>query len=86
MSRTQEVLREVGEERERQKAAFRSDFAVSDNDWVAFVTAYAGRAAQGVVRNDMEDPRSQRERFRQRMLQVAALAVAAVEAHDASEL
>jgi hypothetical protein len=28
------------------------DLQLSENDWIAFITAYAGRAARGVRRNE----------------------------------
>lgn len=49
----------------------------SKNDWVAYIVAYAGRAADKVFRNEREN-----QTFRENMLKVAALAVAAMEAHD----
>lgn len=49
----------------------------SQNDWVAYICAYAGRAAQKVVRNDREGCT-----FRQNMLKVAGLAMDAIAAYD----
>jgi hypothetical protein len=49
----------------------------SQNDWVAYVVAYAGRAAQKVARNEKEG-----QEFRANMVKVGALALAAIEAHD----
>jgi uncharacterized MAPEG superfamily protein len=52
------------------------DKANTPNDWVAYVTAYAGRAAS-VARNEREGCE-----FRASMLKVAALAIAAINAYD----
>jgi len=49
----------------------------SQNDWVAYICAYAGRAANKVARNGREGCK-----FRENMIKVAALAAAAVEAYD----
>ncbi len=81
MTDTDHVLDEVAEERQRQidlahggdTAAF--DKANSRNDWVAYITAYAGRAADKCPRNECCE-------FRDMMKKVAALAVAAIEAYD----
>lgn len=80
---TNEVLMEIAQERQRQKdlahggdtEAF--DKANSRNDWVSYITAYAGRAAD-------KCPRNERDKcdFRDVMKKVAALAVAAIESHD----
>ncbi len=48
----------------------------SKNDWVSYITAYAGRAAN-VARNEREGCE-----FRCCMLKVAALAISAIKAHD----
>lgn len=77
------VLDEVAQERERQKALAHGgdtdqfDKGNSRNDWVTYIAAYAGRAGAKVARNEREG-----QSFRDNMLKVAALAVAAVEAHD----
>ena len=77
------ALDDVYEERERQKALAHGgdtdvfDAGNSQNDWVAYISAYAGRASNKVARNEKEG-----QEFRANMIKVAALAVAAVEAHD----
>ena len=53
------------------------DRANTKNDWVAFICAYAGRASDKVARNQREG-----QGFRESMIKVAALALAAIEAHD----
>ena len=84
MSITFQVLREVETERERQIDVCKhdGDTELADrintpNDWIAFICAYAGRGADHCIRNQRED-----DGFRVYMIKVAALAVAAVEAHD----
>ncbi len=48
------------------------------NDWVSFIAAYAGRAGNRCGRNEREGLG-----FRRAMIIVAAIAMAAIEAHDA---
>lgn len=77
------ILEEIKAERERQKAlAFEGDTDGFDktntqSDWVAFIAAYSGRAAGKVFRNQREG-----QRFRDNMIKVAAIALAAIEATD----
>lgn len=77
------IIAEVVAERERQDALAHGgdteafDKGNSRNDWIAYLNAYSGRAAQKVYRNEVE-----RQEFRRNMVKVAALAVAAIEAHD----
>lgn len=77
------VLEEVAAERSRQKSLAHGgdtdefDKANSRNDWIAYINAYLGRGAQKVARNEREG-----QVFRENMLKAAALAVAAIEAHD----
>ncbi len=47
------------------------------NDWIAYICAYVGRAADKVFRNEREG-----QTFRENIVKVAALCVAALEAHD----
>lgn len=53
------------------------DKSNSRNDWVAYVNAYTGRAAEKVYRNEREC-----QTFRENMVKAAALCLAAIEAHD----
>jgi hypothetical protein len=71
------VLQEIEHERRRQEASPVNclDQGHTRNDWVALIAAYNGCASAKVVRNQGED-------FRKCMVTVAALAVAAIEAHD----
>jgi hypothetical protein len=72
----------VREERERQiilahggdTEAF--DKSNSQNDWIAYVNAYTGRAAQKVFRNEKEG-----QTFITNMTKAAAICMAALEAH-----
>lgn len=81
MSPTDNVLVEVAEERQRQLYLAHGgdtnkfDENNSCNDWVAYISAYVGRAADKCPRNKSHD-------FRDMMIKVAALAVAAIEAYD----
>ncbi len=49
----------------------------SRNDWVAYIVAYAGRASDKCARNEKDG-----QKFRENMVKVAALALAAIEATD----
>lgn len=64
-------------EAERQRALAKLPEGYEDkntmNDYVAYITAYLGRAARGVFRNEREN-----QTFRENMVKVAALAVAAL--------
>ncbi len=79
----EELLKEIIKERERQMKLAHGgntdefDKKNSQNDWVAYIMAYAGRAADKVTRNKNEG-----QDFRQNMIKVAALAIAAIEAYD----
>lgn len=76
---TQEVLNEVGREREYQNVKWgtTNDDLNTPYHWSAYIGAYA-------TRNLIGAPTQQRdtEAFRNDMIKVAALAVAAVEAID----
>ena len=78
------IIQEIKEERQRQKdLSFGGDTdnfdtTNSQGDWVSYVCAYAGRAPTRVSRNKREG-----QNFRDCMVKVGALAVAAIEAHDA---
>ena len=78
------ILDEIRKERERQRSPKvhsvdidEFDKSNSQNDWVAYISAYSGRAADKVDRNRREN-----QTFRENMIKVATLAVAALEAHD----
>lgn len=74
-----QALNDVLNERNKQKASFTDfDKTNTQNDWVAYISAYAGRAADRVLRNQREG-----QGFRENMVKVAALAIAAIEANDA---
>lgn len=78
------VLEEIKSERERQKQLAHGgdtdafDKSNTRNDWIAYINAYTGRAAQKVFRNERE-----KCTFRENMVKAGALIVAAIEAHDA---
>ena len=79
-----EIVEEILAERRRQKSlglggdTARFDRTSSKNDWIAYIQAYTGRAADKVERNERE-----RCDFRENLIKAAALVVAAIEAHDA---
>ncbi len=74
------IIREIQVELERQIACAHDGNTHqfnrnnSMNDWVAFISAYAGRAADRCDRNDREG-----HSFEENMIKVAALAIKAVE-------
>lgn len=77
------VIDDIVAERNRQKALAHGgntdDFDKTNtrNDWVAYATAYLGRASDKVFRN-------QREKcdFRENLVKAATVIVAAIEAYD----
>jgi hypothetical protein len=77
------VLEDIAKERQRQRDLAHAgdteefDKGNSKNDWIAYVNAYIGRAADKVFRNEKEG-----HKFRENMVKAAALCVAAIEAHD----
>lgn len=80
---TKFVIADVQRELERQQSlAHGGDTDAFDrgntrNDWIGYVSAYAGRAVDKCARNQREG-----QQFRENMVKVAALAIAAVRAHD----
>lgn len=80
---TRDILKEVEEERGNQvlRGFGRTNDAENlRNDWVAYICAHAGRAVN-CYHNDLAD-----HGFREQMIRVAALAVAAVEMDDLGEI
>tara|TARA_Y100000310_G_scaffold291992_1_gene320387 strand:+ start:3350 stop:3604 length:255 start_codon:yes stop_codon:yes gene_type:complete len=77
------ILNDIQVERDRQRSLSHGgdtdtfDKTNSRNDWIAYLAAYSGRAADKVFRNARE-----KQDFRENMVKVAALAVAAIEAYD----
>ncbi len=78
-----DVFQDIQNERERQIAKAHGgdtnafDQGLTRNDWVALIAAYNGRASDKVFRNKHDG-----QDFRENMIKVASLAVAAIEAHD----
>jgi len=79
----EKAVADIVSERERQiQLAHGGDTASFDetntkNDWIAYINAYLGRASDRVFRNEREG-----QSFRDNMVKAAALALAAIEAHD----
>ena len=77
------VLEDIKKEREKQIQLAHGgntetfDKTNSKNDWIAYVNAYIGRAAEKVFRNEREQ-----QTFRDNMIKAGALIVAALEAYD----
>lgn len=75
------VLAQVREERRRQDKQWGGpshDDAHVPSDWVSYVGEHLDRAKKSIVQRVLADP----DRYRQNMIEVAALAVAAVESLD----
>jgi hypothetical protein len=53
------------------------DLEWSQNDWLAFVNAYLGRASQGVYRNEKE-----KQSYRDNLVKAGGLIVSALVAYD----
>ena len=49
----------------------------TDNDYIAYINAYTGRAARGVLRNERDE-----QDFRSNMIKAAGLCISAIVAHD----
>jgi len=78
------AIQAIIKERERQIAFCKHggdteqfDKSNTQNDWVAYIIAYAGRAAQKVHKNEQ-----QQEDFRSNLIKVGALVLAAIDAYD----
>lgn len=74
------AFNDIQAERERQKTlkdVQAIEASNTTNDFVAYITAYAGRAADKVLRNEREGVNS-----RDMLVKAGALCVAAVEAID----
>lgn len=73
------ALSDIVIERDKQRQNGMDDFDKNNtrNDWIAYINAYTGRAAQKVFRNQREG-----QSFRDNMVKAAALALAAIESYD----
>lgn len=80
------IMDEIAAELERQvKMAHGGDTAAldlrhSENDWIAIVLAYLGRASRGVFRNDREN-----QEFRPNMIKAATTIISALTAIQSKE-
>jgi hypothetical protein len=54
-----------------------NDLEWTENDWIAFVNAYLGRASQGVYRNEKE-----KQSYRDNLVKAGGLIVSALVAYD----
>lgn len=79
MSVAQELEQERSRQREMAHGGDTDEFdkSNSQNDWIAYINAYTGRAAQKVFRNEREN-----QAFRENIVKAGALCVAAIESHD----
>jgi|WetSurMetagenome_2_1015567.scaffolds.fasta_scaffold02484_17 hypothetical protein len=69
-----DVFNEIALEVERQQTLGFDDSKNTGNDWVAYITAYAGRATTARKNKDLD--------FHRNMVKVAALAVSAIYANE----
>lgn len=82
----EDIIDAILKERERQIELAHGgdtdefDAGNSHNDWIAYIVAYAGRAAEKVFRNEREG-----QTFRENIIKVAALCLAALEAECQKE-
>jgi hypothetical protein len=76
------IVADVVAERRRQRGLgfAAGDADNQDEDWAAYITAYLGRAVVEVARDEREGCD-----HRENLVKALAIAVAAVEAHDAAE-
>ncbi len=77
---SEKIIEDIIDELNRQEVCEydSSDFLNQTNDWVSYIIAYLGRAADCFRnKNDCED-------YRKRLIQVAALCVRAVDSYDRS--
>jgi hypothetical protein len=82
-NKTRDILEEVLNERIHQIElkhggdTDKFDKSNTKNDWVSYIAAYSGRASDKVLKNERDGCS-----FRANMIKTAALAIAAIEAHD----
>ena len=76
------IIDQIESERSKQKGFDDFDKSNTRNDWVAYITSYAGDAAEKVKKKELNSQAEEDHRFRDNMIKVAALAVAAIESHD----
>jgi len=76
----EKILNEVLEEIKRAHKNLPEDFekANTKNDYIAYINAYTGRAAEKVLRNEREG-----QGYRENMVKAAGLAISAIAAFDA---
>lgn len=78
------IILEITAERLKQKQRDLDNFDKSNtrNDWVAYITSYAGDASAKVFKKTCKEFTRDHKRFRENMIKVAALAIAAIESND----
>jgi hypothetical protein len=78
-----QAIEDIKKERQRQIELAHGgntenfDKTNTENDWIAYINAYIGRAAQKCFRNEAE-----KQDFRTNIVKAGALCVAAIEACD----
>lgn len=77
-----DVYQAIEAERNRQKAWGSDEFDKGNtrNDWIAYIVSYAGDAAK--VKKKEKSGTEEDMRFVRNLVKVAALAIAAIEAHE----
>lgn len=78
--KTTNVLNEVLQERQRQDAKFGPDRNYTPHEWLCVLTEEVGEVANAINENVLH--RTTLENYRHELVQVAAVAVAAIESYD----
>jgi NTP pyrophosphatase (non-canonical NTP hydrolase) len=78
--RTSAVLTEVLHERQRQDDKFGSDRNYTEHVWLSVLTEETGEVAHAINENQLHG--TTLENYRHELVQVAAVAVAAIESYD----
>lgn len=75
----EEILNELKKQKFLVERGDADTFDVNNtkNDWIAYLTAYLGRASDKVYRNEREE-----HEFRTTLIKVGVLLLSAIEAHD----
>jgi NTP pyrophosphatase (non-canonical NTP hydrolase) len=79
------ILREIANERHRQKDKWGSQLEHTPIEWCAILTEEVGEVSRAALENHFKDyyPPTTLEQYRKELIQVAAVAIAMIEALDA---
>lgn len=84
LARMRTAIDEIIHERHYQNARWGTDHdcAHTMQDWISILTVWLGKAASQAPPYTVADDKSNRAAFRKRLVQLAAISVAAIEALD----